>query len=69
MQEYWQIISKAHRKKLEAAAKAKGVSRETAMRNLVNYLKSDNENMGRPDYFRDCVTARQIESVIDIIIT
>ena len=68
MQEYWDIISSRHQKKLIAVARNKGVSLDTAMRNIINYLTSDNACSGRPDYFRELITARHIEGMIDMIV-
>jgi hypothetical protein len=37
------------------------------MRNIINYLKSDNLNSNRPEYFKDFITARHVEGFIDTI--
>ena len=68
MQEYWDIISTRHQEKLVAVARKKGIGLETAMRNIINYLRSDNTNSGRPDYFKEFITARHVEGLIDIIV-
>ena len=68
MQEYWDIISTRHQEKLVAVARKKGVGLDTAMRNIINYLRNDNANAGRPDYFKDFITARHVEGLIDTIV-
>ncbi len=68
MQEYWDIISTRHQEKLVAVARKKGIGLDTAMRNIINYLRSDNNNSGRPDYFKDFITARHVEGLIDMIV-
>ena len=68
MQEYWSMISNRHREKLLSVAKKRGVSNATAMRNIVNYLRSDNAFSGRPDYFKEFITARHVEGMIDMIV-
>ena len=68
MQEYWDMISSRHQQKLVAVARKKGIGLDTAMRNIVNYLKSDNLNSNRPDYFKEFVTARHVEGMIDMIV-
>ena len=68
MQEYWDIISTRHQEKLMAVARKKGIGLDTAMRNIINYLRSDNANTGRPDYFKDFITARHVEGLIDTIV-
>ena len=68
MQEYWDMISSRHQQKLAAVARKKGIGLDTAMRNIVNYLKSDNFNSNRPEYFKEFVTARHVEGMIDMIV-
>jgi len=68
MQEYWDIISTRHQEKLLSIARKRGVDLDTAMRNIINYLKSDNTNSNRPDYFKDFITARHVEGLIDTIV-
>ena len=68
MQEYWDIISTRHQEKLLSIARKRGVDLDTAMRNIINYLKSDNTNSNRPDYFKDFITARHVEGMIDMIV-
>jgi len=68
MQEYWDIISTGHQEKLLSIARKKGVDLDTAMRNIINYLKSDNFNSKRPDYFKEFITARHVEGLIDMIV-
>ena len=68
MQGYWDIISTRHQEKLVAVARKKGIGLDTAMRNIINYLRSDNTNPGRPDYFKDFITARHVEGLIDTIV-
>lgn len=68
MQEYWDMISEEHQRKLKAIAEKKGVDLDTAMRNIVNFVKQDQEvNPYVPEYFRDVITSRQIEEMIDMI--
>jgi len=68
MQEYWDCISPEHQEKLKTIAENRGVDLDTAMRNIVNYLKSDNNSSPYvPDYFRDVVLAKDIEDMIDMI--
>jgi len=67
MQEYWDIISTRHQQKLVAVARKKGIGLDTAMRNIINYLRSDN-NSGGPDYFKDFITAKHVEGLIDTIV-
>lgn len=66
MEEYWEMISTRHQEKLLSLARRKGVDSETAMRNIVNYLRSDNST--RPDYFKAFITGRHIEGMIDMIV-
>ena len=68
MQEYWNIISNRHQQKLMSVARKRGVSTDTAMRNIVNYLRSDNACAGRPGYFKEFITARHVEGMIDMIV-
>ena len=67
MQAYWDIISNRHQVKLKTVARKKGLSLDMAMRNIINYLKSDNACLGRPDYLRELITASEIEEMIDVI--
>ena len=68
MQEYWDMISTEHQKKLKAIAVKKSVSLDRAMRNIVNFLKQErNQNPAVPKYFQELVTARQIEETIDMV--
>ena len=68
MQEYWDMISSRHQEKLLSVAKKKGVDLDTAMRNIINYLRSDNFNSDRPDYLMEFITARRVEGLIDTIV-
>jgi len=68
MQEYWDMISSRHQEKLLSVARKKGVDLDTAMRNIINYLKSDDFNSNRPDYFKDFITARHVEGLIDTFV-
>jgi len=61
---YWNAISEAHQNRLARFAEAKGVSVETALRNIVGYLQSDNF---QPSYMAQMVTGKRIEQVIDMI--
>ena len=67
MDNYWNSLSTTHRMKLKHLAKSKGVDTETAMRNIINYLKNDDLYPKRPVHFKEFITARQIESFIDTI--
>jgi hypothetical protein len=67
MTNYWNVISMKHQNKLRFQAKKHGVTTDCALRNIVNYLKSENHNASRPSYFREFVTAKDIEGVIDIV--
>ena len=67
MQAYWDIISNIHQVKLKTVARKKGLSLDMAMQNIINYLKSDNACLGRPDYLRELITANEIEEMIDVI--
>ena len=62
------MISSRHQEKLLSVAKKKGVDLDTVMRNIVNHLKSDNFNSDRPDYFKEFITARHVEGMIDMIV-
>ena len=68
MQEYWDMISSRHQQKLMSVARKRGVDLDTAMRNIINYLKSDDVNSNRPDYFKEFITARHVEGMIDMIV-
>lgn len=68
MQEYWDMISSRHQQKLLSVAKKRGVDLDTAMRNIINYLRSDNMSSKRPDYFKEFITARHVEGLIDTIV-
>jgi len=68
MQEYWDMISSRHRAKLSSVAKKRGVDLDTAMRNIITYLKSDTSNPKRPVYFREFITARHVEGMIDMLV-
>ena len=65
MEEYWNMISSGHQRKLLFLARQSGVDSETAMRNIVNYLKQDDSK--RPEYFKDFITGKNIEGMIDMI--
>ena len=67
MQEYWDMISRKHHKKLVTIARKRDVDMDTAMRNIINYLKNDNLDSNRPEYFKDLITARHVEGLIDTI--
>ena len=67
MQQFWNIISKKHKEKLSALADSKGVDHETAMRNIINYMVNDSTPKKMPEYFKGMITARHIESFIDLI--
>ena len=68
MQEYFGMISTEHQQKIKAIAERKSVSLDTAMRNIVNFLKQEqNKNSPVPEYFQELVTAKQIEETIDMI--
>lgn len=63
MQEYWEMISDEHQQKLTILAEKSETDLDTALRNLVNCLQGEN-SAG----FRDSVTAKQIEEMIDTLI-
>ena len=67
MNEYWNVISMKHQDKLRFQAKSRGITTDCALRNIVNYLKSENHNASRPSYFKEFVTAKEIEGVIDMV--
>ena len=68
MHEYWNMISNRHRQKLLSVARKRGVSNDTAMRNNVNYLRSDDAFSGRPSYFKEFISARHVEGMIDMLV-
>jgi len=68
MQEYWSMISNRHRQKLLSVARKRGVSNDTAMRNIVNYLRSDGAFSGRPDYFKEFILPKHVEGMIDMLV-
>ncbi|MBW1781261.1 MAG: hypothetical protein JRL30_11030 [Deltaproteobacteria bacterium] len=68
MQEYWDMISTRHQQKLLAVAKKKGIGLDTAMRNIINYLRNNDLNPNRPEYFKEFITARHVEGMIDMIV-
>jgi len=68
MHEYWDMISSRHRAKLLSVAKKRGVDLDTAMRNIITYLKSDTSNPNRPEYFKEFITARHVEGMIEMIV-
>ena len=65
--EHFNLISKNHQKKLRHIAKSKGIDIDTAMRNIISYIEQQNANIKA--YFKDFVTARQIEQMIDLLRT
>ena len=65
MEEYWNMISTNHQEKLLLVAQESGVDKRTAMRNIVNYLKNDHST--KPSYFKDFITGRHLEGMIDMI--
>lgn len=67
MQEYLNLISEKHKEKLLIHAKKHKVTIETALRNIICYLKSENCNAGKPSYLAEMVTGKQIEGVIDTL--
>jgi hypothetical protein len=38
------------------------------MRNIITYLKSDTSDPRRPEYFKDFITARHVENMIDMLV-
>ena len=66
MDEYWNMISGRHQEKLLLVAQENGVDKKTAMRNIVNYLKNDNSPA--PHYFKDFITGKHLEGMIDMIV-
>ena len=67
MNEYWNVISLKHQDKLRFQAKKHGITTDCALRNIVNYLKSENHNASRPSYFKEFITASDIEEAIDMV--
>ena len=68
MHEYWHMISEEYQQKLKTIAEGKSVSPDTAMRNIINFLKhKQSSNPVVPEYFQELITARQIEETIDMI--
>ena len=65
--EHFNLISKNHQKKLRHIAKSKGIDLNTAMRNLICHIEQQNKNI--KSYFKDFVTTRQIEQMIDLLKT
>ena len=65
--EHFNLISKNHQKKLRHIAKSKGIDLNTAMRNLITHIEQQNKNI--KSYFKDFVTTRQIEQMIDLLKT
>jgi hypothetical protein len=61
------IISASHQDKLASLAQRSGVSTDHALRNIVNHLKDIDENTLLPDFFREVITAHDIERMIDMI--
>jgi hypothetical protein len=53
--------------KLSAIARKSNVTKETAIRNIVNHLKEDNGEFGIRQALKQFVTGRQIENFIDTI--
>ena len=67
MNNYWNVISSKHQNKLRFQAKKREITLDCALRNIVNYLKSENHNSSRPHYFKEFITGRDIEKMIDMI--
>ena len=67
MNTYWNVISSKHQDKLSFLAKRSGVTADCALRNIINYLKSINNSSSRPDHFKDFITGRDIEKMVDLI--
>ena len=67
MNEYWNAISGKHQERLRQVADRSGISVERAMRNLIQYLKSENCRKAEPVYMEGMITGRQIEVLIDSI--
>ena len=67
MNNYWNVISSKHQNKLKFQARKHGITADCALRNIVNYLKGENHNTSRPSYFKEFVTARDIEEVVDMV--
>lgn len=63
--EFFRLISKKHQQKIIKLAGKKGVSIETAMRNMVNYIEAQNCTI--KSYFKGCITAAQVEQTIDLL--
>ncbi len=67
MNEYWNVISLKHQDKLRFQARKHEITTDCALRNIVNYLKSENHNAFRLSYFKGFITANDIEEVIDMV--
>lgn len=68
MEEYWHMISDAHQQKLKAITEEKSISLDTAMRNIINFLKEEqNQAHSMPEYFWGLITVKRIEETIDMI--
>ena len=63
--EHFNLISKKHQKKLKHIAKSKGIDIDTAMRNIIKHIEYQNSKIKA--YFKDFVTTRQIEQMIDLL--
>jgi len=68
MHEYWEMISNRHRAKLLSVARKRNLDLDTAMRNIITYLKSETSYPSRPAYFSEFVTARHVEGMIDMLV-
>lgn len=65
MTQQFNLISKPHQRKLKHIAKSKGIDIDTAMRNIIQHIEQQNANI--KEYFKDFVTSRQIEQMIDLL--
>ena len=67
MDTYLNVISSKHQDKLGKLARISGVTAEFALLNIVKHLENNAESSSRPDYFKDLMTAKDIEWMIDLI--
>ena len=67
MDEYWHAISAKHQDKVRALARRHGVAIDRAFRNIVRHLEWEMHQMSGKPYFKEFVTVRHIEGMIDTI--
>lgn len=69
MDSFVRLISNKHRIKLATLARNSGVNSETAMRNIINHLKTDHGDLGFGirQSLKQFVTVHQVEGFIDTL--